>query len=656
MAERIEITKTKQNILKRRNIETDEDLLNVYPKAYMDFRTVYESVKITDANQTGCFIGMPDDLKRDFNNKRAIIKFKLYIENTKINIVLIGQNYMYAIVKKMIDTKEKIAVFGCLEYKEPYGFSIMQPQFIDYLYRAEEHKKLLPIYTKYEGISAEWLNELRAESLAFYKREEQKELEEKNGIFLPETKEAYKIIHFPNDLRKIESAKKRIKFNKLLDFCEIMKEKSFKASPGTAVNLQQLTVSHDIIKNLPYSLTDDQKCCLNEMIMKIKEGKRISYLIQGDVGCGKTLVALLMAFSFAENGYQSVVMAPTGILASQHFNEFHQYGEKYGIKIAYLDGTVKAKEKKRILEEIKTGEIKILIGTHAVAGKDIEFKNIGLTIIDEEHRFGVEQREALTRYEQFGCNSISMSATPIPRSIASVLYGNIDVFDIKTMPSSRQPVQTAISRSDAAIFKFLDKQLKEGRQAYIVCPMIEKGSEGSLMENIMSVEENKEKYEKEFEPKGYRVCALTGKMSDKEMEEVIHQFKENKIQILVSTSVVEVGVNVPNASLIVICNAERFGLAALHQLRGRVGRGQFRGYCVLQSEETENERLKAMTETTNGFEIANQDLKLRGSGDLTGNSQSGFNEIMNLIIENPELYKKADLIADEKIKNKKCFF
>lgn len=652
MAVKIETTKTKQNILKRRNIETDEDLLNVYPRLYMDFRTVYESVEIKNAGNTGCFIGTPDDLKRDFNNNRAIIKFKLYMDNTRVSVVLIGQNFMYAILKRMVEAENKIAVFGCLEYKEPYGFSIMQPLYVDYLSKAEEHQKLIPVYTKYEGISSEWMNELRTECLAFYNRKEQIELEEKYEVFLPETKEAYKYIHFPQNLENIEIAKKRIDFNKLLDFCEAMAKKSSTASPGTAVNLAQMEVCQDIIKNLPYELTEDQKTCVNEIIAKIKEGKRISYLVQGDVGTGKTMVALLLSFAMASNGYQTVIMAPTGILASQHFKEFSQFGEKYGIKVAYLDGTVKAKEKRKILEELKSGEIKILIGTHAVAGKDVEFKNIGLTVIDEEHRFGVEQREALTQYEKFGCNSISMSATPIPRSIASALYGNIDVFDIKTMPSNRQPVQTAISSSDAAIFKFLHKQLTEGRQAYIVCPMIEKGSEGSLMENIMSVEENEEKYRKEFEPKGYRVSALTGKMSDKEMEDIIQQFKENKIQILVSTSVVEVGVNVPNASLIVICNAERFGLAALHQLRGRVGRGQYKGYCVLQSEDTENERLMAMTKTTNGFEIANQDLKLRGSGDLTGTSQSGFNEIMDLIIRDPELYKKAERIANEKVKKK----
>jgi ATP-dependent DNA helicase RecG len=350
----------------------------------------------------------------------------------------------------------------------------------------------------------------------------------------------------------------------------------------------------------------------------------------------------------AENGYQGVLMAPTSILAKQHYEEFKTYGDRFHIPVAYLDGSVPAVEKKKILEGLKSGDIKIVIGTHTLANGKCEYANLGMTVIDEEHRFGVEQKNALLKEAERGVNTILMSATPMPHTIAGSMHGNnVKIYDIRTMPASRIPVQTAINSSDRVIFDFIEKQLKEGRQAYVVCPLIEKNEESEAMAGVISVTDTAEMYKKRFP--GYKIGVLSGRLDEEETDDTIRKFKDGETDILISTTVVEVGVNVPNASVIVISNAERFGLAAMHQLRGRVGRGSYKSYCILKSSEKDNERLNTLVNCSSGFDIAEQDLKLRGAGELTGTRQSGFTHCMELVMEYPNLFGKLKELAKEMV-------
>jgi len=346
-------------------------------------------------------------------------------------------------------------------------------------------------------------------------------------------------------------------------------------------------------------------------------------------------------FSMADNGFQSVLMAPTGVLAKQHFKELSSYSEKYGYNTVYLGGDLKAKEKKEVLKKIKSGEAHFIIGTHAVISDNVEFKNLALTIVDEEHKFGVIQRETLRKKASEGVHSISMSATPIPRSLALTLYGDaMDIYTISTMPNGRLPVKTAVTNENKAIFSFMQKEIEKGHQCYIVCPLIENDTDDDR-ELPESVEEIYQKVCDYFliHNKNIKASVITGKMNDEEKSRIIGEFSKNETQILIATTIIEVGVNVPNATVIAIMNAERFGLAGLHQLRGRVGRGNLQSYCILKSKELENERLQVMCETTDGFKIAQEDLKQRGTGDILGVKQSGEDENVKLMLKHPKIYE-----------------
>lgn len=641
----IETTTKKLNILAKHGINTNEDLLNLFPRSYKDFSKTYTEVFVELSGKTGCFIGEPYKLQKKFSNGRSIITFKILSQNNcHINCCIIGQNFMYNILDKMME-QEKIAVFGELRYEEPFGFSIMSPEHVCYIGSHREYLKIEPVYKKFDGISAEHLLELINIALGkFVDSSADSILLKKCGFDdMPSLKESYTNIHHPKSL-ELKPYFDRIKFEKLKDFAISLKQMESKESKGTTVILNRLDVVKSIISNLPYKLTCDQKDIVNEIILSIKEGKRVSALVQGDVGCGKTMIAILLLFAIAENDSQAVLMAPTAILATQHYEEIKKYGEMFGINVAYLDGSVKQSEKKKILAGLSTGEIKIVVGTHSLASDTINYKKLGLAIIDEEHRFGVEQRNKLLRYAEEGCNTVLMSATPIPRTIASSLHGSgTKIFEVRSMPAERKPIQTAICQKDETVINFIEKEVALGRQAYVVCPLIESDDEDKLQ--LRSLTDTVALYKEHFEP-FYSVGCINGKMSASDMAKEIERFKKGETQILVATTVIEVGVSNPNATVIAITNAERFGLSTLHQLRGRVGRGSLQSYCILQSPDKDNKRLQTMCSCSDGFAIAEQDLLLRGAGDLTGNKQSGFTEIMNLIIEDQEFYEKVKLYAD----------
>lgn len=633
----------KKNILAKRGINTEEDLLNFLPRDYIDFTHEYERIDRSLAGATGCFIGSPYKYAVKYQNNRSIITFKIQTADEKhINVCIIGANYLKAYLERLM-LEDKICVFGKLSYEEPYGFSILSPSHVTYCSERANFAHIEPIYTKFDGIGSEWLNEQIGQILALYKYDDvDNEILLRHGFDYPSTKRAYNTLHNPQNLMDIEYAKERIKFNKLLSFSMSLIKQSKKEAKGTAVILDSLKITKDIVSSLPYSLSDDQRKYLNEMILKIRDGKRVNGLLQGDVGCGKTIVAILMLFAMAENGYQGALMAPTSILASQHFAQVKEVADKFGINAAYIDGSTKASEKNKIYKGLESGEIKIVVGTHSLTNNKLVFNNLGLVIIDEEHRFGVEQRNSLLSYAKNGVNTIVMSATPMPRTLAGALHSSTtDIYDIHTMPVGRIPVATGIADDENRVFDYINRQVIAGRQAYVICPLIDENEELP----IRSVAETEKIYKDRF-PK-LRIDSINGKMSQEEIQNKIIAFKNKEFDILITTTIVEVGVNVPNATVIVIQNAERFGLAQLHQLRGRVGRGEYKSCCVLLSSEKDNPRLNALVSSTDGFKIAEEDLRLRGAGDLIGVKQSGFTEIMELIAENPKYYDRICALSKE---------
>lgn len=340
-------------------------------------------------------------------------------------------------------------------------------------------------------------------------------------------------------------------------------------------------------------------------------------------------------------------MAPTVVLASQHYDELTKLLEGTGLTCAFLNGSLKKKEKDSILSKLASGEINIAVGTHSLTEDSVVFQNLGLIVIDEEQRFGVEKREKMRTKAICNPVYVSMSATPIPRTMASIIYGkNVGLFTIQSMPNGRKPVKT-MHMKDQAIPGILVRELLAGRQAYVICPLIEENANSELMTDCLSVMETKDHYDRLLHNFGFRSEVLTGKMSEKEMLVVLDDFKNNKIQILISTTVVEVGVNNPNATVIVIQNAERFGLSSLHQLRGRVRRGSYEPYCILQSKDANNERIAAMCQTDNGFELSKLDLQIRKTGDILGTIQSGSNRYIELMQNYPNSYKYAEKLAEE---------
>ncbi len=433
---------------------------------------------------------------------------------------------------------------------------------------------------------------------------------------------AIRNIHFPSGKDELDKAIVRLKFQELFTYSMklLMLKRKLKSEAGIEYKL--VPELSQLKEALPYKLTDAQTKVVREILRDQKSSWPMNRLVQGDVGSGKTVVALIAIFNVIKNGYQATLMVPTEILANQHYIEAKKMLEPFAIHIELLTGSTSAKEKKRIKELITTEEPLVVIGTHALIQDDVEFKNLGLVITDEQHRFGVEQRSRLINKGRRP-DVVVMTATPIPRTLALYVYSDLDISAINQLPPGRKPVDTKFFNDDQRMkgYDLAYDEIKKGRQVYIVCPLIE---EDEKM-NLNSVEKlYSELCEGIFS--NTKVEILHGKMKPKEKDEIINRFKNNETKVLISTTVIEVGVNVPNASVMIIENAERFGLAQLHQLRGRVGRGQYESYCILTGKvksETSKKRMEIMTTSTDGFYISEQDMKLRGSGEMFGMRQSG---------------------------------
>lgn len=459
-------------------------------------------------------------------------------------------------------------------------------------------------------------------------------------------------IHFPENQEQYLTARRRLAFDEFLLFILVLqKMKEKKETERNEYQMKRVWKTEEVIESLPYQLTNAQKNVWYEIEQDLKSERLMTRLVQGDVGSGKTIIAFLAMIMAVENGYQSALMVPTEVLARQHFEALSDLLEQHGLLEEYqpvlLTGSCTAKEKRMIYERIALGNAKMIIGTHALIQEQVEYKNLALVITDEQHRFGVRQRETFSSKGNKP-NILVMSATPIPRTLGIILYGDLDISMIDELPARRLPIKNCVVDTSyrPKAYRFIENQVKEGHQVYVICPMVEE-SEGMEAENVVDYT----KKLRQVLPSSICVEALHGQMKAKEKNQIMERFAANQIQVLVSTTVVEVGVNVPNATVMMVENAERFGLAQLHQLRGRVGRGAAQSYCIFihgQNQAEKSRRLQILKESNDGFYIASEDLKLRGPGDLLGVRQSGVLEFeVADIFRDADLLKRANETAQE---------
>ncbi len=635
-----DLQEKQRKILKKRGIESELDLQNLCPYKFYDFsKTVPMSIAYA-----GDYVAVSGTLisavKDQAPGKRSMIKIKIMARTDMgeelLRVNIIGQLFMFDYYFGL--TERVVYCLGKLEYDPRWGYSMFNPMALSdnpaVLYW---HK----VYPKYSGIGEETLKKLILSALSQVEETLPDYVIKKLGVM--KKKEALQSLNYAKDLKQIQRAIQRNVLEDQLYFaCKLEREKR-KLSPGTEYNLKSMVSVKKIVDSLPYELTKDQKGVIDALLKKMREGRRVTSLIQGDVGCGKSIVAFLLMLAMADSGYQSIMMAPTLILANQHYEELSSYAKKCGFQIAFIGGKQKVSEKRQILKDIKEGNVSLVVGTHAAISEKVEFKNLALAVIDEEHRFGVKQREALIGKSNGRGHIVYFSATPIPRTTAATLYGDADVFQIKTLPAGRKPIQTAICHTDQAIFKFAKPHLENGEQMYIVCPLVDSDEEDCKI--YRNTKEVAKTYQSQL---GVEVGIVTGKQSKKSVEETLERFKNGDLRILVATTVIEVGVNVPNATIIVVTDAWAFGLAQLHQLRGRVGRGKKQGYCVLQSDK-ESERLSVLCNTTDGFVVAEEDLRLRGAGNIIGEEQSGQNRFLTAAVSFPNMFQTVKRVASEMV-------
>lgn len=533
-------------------------------------------------------------------------------------------------LRKTLKLGEEYIFIG--QVKRGYVFQMVNPEFkLSSNQRKISEGEILPIYSTSKDLPQNSFRRLIKEAV---KSKKQLFLENIPESILKKYKilsreEALTDIHFPKNSKSIEEAKRRFAIEELLVLEMGILQKRFEIDNENKSKYtleDKKTLVKKYLESLSFSLTKAQKRVITEIYKDLSNGRIVNRLVQGDVGSGKTIVSMILLLYMVENSYQGVLMAPTEILAVQHFLSVKEKFEKLGVRVELLTGSFKGKTKEKLLNDIKEGNVDIVIGTHALIEENVYFKKLGLIIIDEQHRFGVVQRKLL-RDKGVLANLVVMSATPIPRSLALSIYGDLDVSVIDELPPGRKLIKTKWISNDEdsdIMYDFIGKKLSQGRQAYFIAPLIEESEKLAAK----STEELYEEVNKKLPM--YKIGVLHGRMKNSEKDEVMKRFKNKELDILVSTTVIEVGVDVPNATIMVINNSERFGLSALHQLRGRVGRGEYQSYCFLVSKTenaTSKARLQIMEETQDGFKIAEEDLKLRKSGEIFGTKQSGFSDL-----------------------------
>lgn len=636
-----------EKLFQKIGITTTEDLLHYYPRNY-DIYEEPEEISALKENSvaairgtitTGVYVNKVRNLQ--------VISLTAADASGKLPVVWFNAPYLRSTLKKgcCFIFRGRIArKKGRLEMEHP---EIFTPAAYEEILHSMQ-----PIYGLTAGLSNKMIIKLIHQLL---------EEQDLKAEFLPDDlKEYYHLaddnyaisaIHFPANMQELLVARKRLVFDEFLLFIlavQILKGKTEEAP--NAFPMKPVWTTEQVIEGLPYQLTKAQLNAWHEVERDLCGHTLMSRLVQGDVGSGKTILAFLAMILTVENGYQTALMVPTEVLANQHFEAFAKLMAEQGLTFCHavlLTGSTTAKEKRRIYEEIAAGKANVIIGTHALIQEKVVYENLGLVITDEQHRFGVKQREALTTRGN-APHVLVMSATPIPRTLAIIIYGDLDISIIDELPAMRLPIKNCVVDTSyrPKAYSFILRQVREGRQVYIICPMVEE-SEGAEGENVTDYTERI----REIFPPEVTIGMLHGKMKPKEKNQIMERFAKGEIQILVSTTVVEVGVNVPNATVMMVENAERFGLAQLHQLRGRVGRGEYQSYCIFMQGNEEKEtarRLEILRKSNDGFYIAGEDLKLRGPGDFFGIRQSGQLEFrIGDIYQDAEVLKAASDAAGE---------
>ena len=628
----LDFPEAKINQLKRKGLGTVTDILNYLPKEYFDYRFYINVKDLPDYDgEMVAFVGILRGMTTR-GGKCLVLTFVDENSDT-LSIPVFGQmwrqNTMEIGEEYLVCGKVTVNGFGKAEIKNP---TLITENIM-------ENSKIAPRYVKVRGMSDEYFTDVMKEALKYSDIYEDFDDKIRADFDIPSLKTALMNIHFPRGFDDLETLEKRYAFETLFKFLWLKEKQGI----GLLTEVEKIDIdTNDFIKELPFTLTSDQLNVIHSIEEKIKNGERSMSLVEGDVGSGKTAVVFSLMFSLALKNAQSALIAPTQTLARQHFEEAVEYGEKLGVKVAFLTGDTKAKEKKEIIKGLKDGSIKIVIGTTSIL--NVEFKNLRLCVVDEEHRFGVRDREKLGKRSK-EIHTINLSATPIPRSLALATESEgTEIYTIKTMPNGRKPVKTIVELNKLTVMEKMVEEVKKGHQAYVVCPLIEDGKLDA--KNVVETAEMMQNFLITAGLSNIKVGYITGDMKQSNIDEEIEAFKNKEYQILVSTTIIEVGVNVPNTTFMLILSAERFGLATLHQLRGRVGRSSFESFCYLYPTESthskidEKKRLKIMEETNSGFEISKKDLELRGPGELFGLKQSGQNEELEYIIKYPELVNK----------------
>ena len=637
--------------LNKLGIYTAQDLIMYFPKKHIDYssRTLIRNLK--EGENTTVFGYIKSVSAFNTKNNLSVVKVTVADESGRLELSFFhakSNRYMLERVKAQFPSNAGIMLSGTVKRNNYDGkltfdkpnYSIMTGEFLEDKNSNLNLARIVPIYSVCEDLSIKVLRRAIYNAIQTYKNEIENVIpnfiREKYGIL--DKKTAVEQIHFPETMELLEQSRFSLIFEELfliqLKLVRLREQNAHNHS-ALALKIKENGLVRQFIGNLPFELTGGQKRAVNEILHDLNSDIPMARLLQGDVGSGKTVVATIMLLAGVENGYQGALMAPTEILAQQHYNNLLQWLTPMGISVGLFLGSQGKKVREKFRIDLRNGQMNIAVGTHALIQEGVDFNNLGAIVVDEQHRFGVKQRNVLKKKSQ-NPQILTMTATPIPRTLALTVHGDLDLTIIDELPKGRKPIKTSLVTSHRGVYELIRQQIEAGRQAYVVYPLIEESE--TLSAKAATIEA--ERLQNEVFPQ-FKIGLLHGKLKNDEKDKVMKDFKDKKYDILVSTTVVEVGVDVPNATVMLIENAERFGLSQLHQLRGRVGRSDLQSYCILhtstKSQETK-ERLNIMTQTNDGFVIAEKDLQIRGPGEFLGTRQSG---LPDLII--------SDIVRDAKI-------
>lgn len=656
--------------LNKLGIYTVQDLMLYFPKKHIDYssRTLIRDLK--EGETTTVFGYIKSVSAFNTQKKLSVVKVTVADESGRLDLSFFqakSNRFMLERTKSQFPINAGIMLSGKVKRNNYDGkltfdkptYSIMTGEFLEDKNSNLNIARIVPIYTVCEDLSIKVLRRAIFNAIQKYKDEIENVIPDfmREKIGLLDKKAAVEQIHFPESQELLEQARFSLIFEELfliqLKMVRIREQNSHNHS-ALALKIKEKGLVKEFIDNLPFELTGAQKKAVNEILNDLNSDVPMARLLQGDVGSGKTVVATIMLLAGVENGYQGALMAPTEILAQQHYNNLQQWLSPMGISVGLFLGSQGKKIREKFRTDLRNGEMNIAVGTHALIQEDVDFNNLGAIVVDEQHRFGVKQRNVLKKKSQ-NPQILTMTATPIPRTLALTVHGDLDLTIIDELPKGRKPIKTSLVTSHRGVYELIQSEIDAGRQAYVVYPLIEESE--TLSAKAATIEA--ERLQKEVFPQ-YKIGLLHGKLKNDEKEQVMKDFKDKKYDILVSTTVVEVGVDVPNATVMLIENAERFGLSQLHQLRGRVGRNNLQSYCILhtstKSQET-RERLNIMTQTNDGFVIAEKDLQLRGPGEFLGTRQSGLPDlIISDIVRDAKILEMArneaiDFVKTNKIEN-----